>query len=209
MAKYKSDINLFDCIFKDKTKKAINLEKEIKKSLIIFGIVAVSVGGVLGVVVGGQKALLEMTKANTAKLRETYDFDAIAAKKLECEKLTADNQKIQDELVKFNAAPQFKTELFSYIAAAQPEGLSIKALSYNESRISMQCVGPEELTGAQFANRLREQEDIFSDVEYLGAMGEGAEWSFSIDVTVRNKAEEEEETATAEQNTETTTEEAK
>jgi cell division protein FtsB len=202
MAKYKSDINLFDCIFRDKTKKAVNLEKEIKKSVLVFAgvaVVALAVGG-LGVI--GQKGMLEYTKSRTAKLRETFDFDAINAKKAECEKLTADNQKIRDELANFEASPQFKTELLGYIAAAQPEDIIINNISYSDSVITLDCTGSEQLTGAKFANRLREEEDAFRDVNYVGASGSGTSWSFSIQVTIVDRQAEAAEEAETE--TETT-----
>jgi hypothetical protein len=203
MAKYKSDINLFDCIFKDKTKKAVNLEKEIKRSMLVFAgvaVVALAVGG-LGVL--GQKGMLEFTKSKTAKLRETFDFDAISKKKSECEQLTADNQKIRSELSNFESSPQFKTEIFGYIAAAQPDDITINSIAYSNSSITLSCTGTEQLTGAKFANRLREEEDAFSDVEYTGASGDGNSWAFTIKVTiVDNQAAE------AEEETETTSEEA-
>jgi cell division protein FtsB len=211
MAKYKSDINLFDCIFKDKTKKAINLEKEIKKSILVFAGVAVVVIVVGGAGVLAQKGMLEYTKSRSANLRETFDFDAISAKKAECEKLTADNQKIRAELANFEASPQFKTELLGYIAAAQPEDVLISSIGYSGSTISLSCTGSEQLTGAKFANRLREETDVFSDVSYAGTSGSGNSWSFSIDVTIVDKQAEEAETpeeATDESAEETTSGEA-
>lgn len=194
MAKYKSDINLFDCIFKDKTKKAVNLEKEIKKSLLVFVGIAVVVGVIGAVSVGTQKALLEVTKSKTANLRETFDFDAIAAKKAECERLTADNQKIRTELANFESSPQFRTTLLGYIAAAQPEKITINSISYSNSVITLNCTGGEQLTGAKFASRLREETDVFSDVEYTGTSGGDNIWSFTVRITIVDQSNAQEET---------------
>ena len=201
MAKYKSDINLFDCIFKDKTKKAINLEKELKKYFLLFAAIAAGAAVVGGVAVGVQSAALAVVNGNISKLRSEHDFDEIANKKAEMERKESDNQKIKDELANFKSTIQFKSELLGYIAAAQPSApdvITIHNVNYGEGRINMDCTGNDELTIARFVNRLREENEVFSDVSYTGVAGnEGGMWNATVNVVIRDKAQEEAEAEAA------------
>jgi outer membrane murein-binding lipoprotein Lpp len=201
MAKYKSDINLFDCIFKDKTKKAINLEKEIKKSLIIFGVVAVGAFVVFGGACATQKVLLENVKNQITKLNTDYDFNEIQATKEKGEKLDADNTKIREELDNFEKASRFKTDYFKYILAAQPEttgddSVMITEFEYSEGQIKLECLGESQLAVAKFVSALRVVKDengdvVFSNVDYTGASKNNGKWNSTLTIKVRNKAEEE------------------
>lgn len=194
MAKYKSDINLFDCIFSDKSKKAVNFEKELKKYSILFVIVAAATVAVGFAAVQSQKALTSAANENIAMLQSQHDFQKIAEKKAEAEKLEADNQKIRSELSNFESSIQFKTELFGYISAAQPEDIVINSFSFSGDTINLSCRGSDELTIARFASRLRDEKDVFGEVQYTGASKGGVNlWNGNISVKIVERAVKEDE----------------
>jgi hypothetical protein len=74
--------------------------------------------------------------------------------------------------------------------------VTITDFTYSDGRITISCVGKNQLAIAKFVSGLREVKDadgeiVFSNVEYTGASSNGGTWNSELNIDVRNKAEEE------------------
>lgn len=164
----KRDINFFEAIFKDKTKKTRDMEKDIKTSIKIFVGVACAVivilGGKAGITMISTSAMLSENEnlASPEKIAE------IEQNKTKAESLRVQNEMLDAKIKEFNGITKLTMANLADVAYYQPSGIVIKSVSYEEGELKLSCQGTDELIGAYFAQSLRNS-GKFDNVIYTGA----------------------------------------
>lgn len=190
----KRDINFFEAIFKDKTKKTRDMEKDIKTSIKVFAGVACAVVVILGGSIGYTKIRTAALLSANANLATPEKLQEIENNKVKAESLKVQNQKLDEKIKEFNSVVKLTLEDLTDVAQNQPYDIIITGVSYKEGELKLNCQGNNELIGAYFAQTLRNSEK-FDDVQYTGVTKNDTLYNAEVVVLLHNDAEGGEESA--------------
>lgn len=182
----KRDINFFEAIFKDKTKKTRDMEKDIKTSIKVFAGVACAVIIILGGKIGITKIRTAALLSENANLASPEKLQEIENNKTKAEFLKTQNELLDAKIKEFNAFTKLTTSDLADVAFYQPDGISIKGVSYSSGKIKLSCQGANELIGAYFAQSLRNSGE-FEDVQYTGVTKAGTEYTAEVVIVLPNE----------------------
>lgn len=151
----KRDINLFEAIFKDKTSKARDMEKDIKTCIKIFVAVAcICIVGFAGFI-GFDIVSMQRYKALNQALSEEINEEDVRKLKNEVDSIKSQNEKLQEKLDEFKTLSNLRIDDIQNIAYEQPEGVTITSFEYNSGEFEILCKSSDELSGSYFAGNLR------------------------------------------------------
>lgn len=203
----KKDLNFFASVGRERGIGAIDFEKSIKRSLMVFvPILIVALAITLGI--NGIK------KAKLAKLNNDIDamqdqLDEAAEKLAQKEELEADIEIFDEAKSTYDETPTLDLSLLSKISSARPKEASIKAFNYSGLTVSIDCIGSNVGSVASYVHQLRniklseglDAANAFSDIVYDNTMDKNTGGvSGSITLTLNEVTTEAEE-----ESTETTT----
>jgi hypothetical protein len=205
MNNLKRDINLFAVIGQDANGFAVDFEKWLKLSLVLFGIIAVASVVLLGGINGAQKLRISGLNSDIAALEEP--LARIEEYKTESEQLQVDIDAFKLSISEFEQQSRLTIKDIENIAYCMPSNVTLNSFSYNDDTVVLSCTGTSELAIADYANSLRNkseknpnptsEEDYyiydFDGVTYTGVSksGEGS-YTASITVTLKSRVVEEE-----------------
>lgn len=178
----KRDINLFESIFKDKTKKTRDMEKDIKTSLKIFAGVACAAAVFLGINIGINVIRVNALLKENDSLATPEFLEEVAANKALVESLKVENQMLKDKLIEFESTTKLTIQDINDIAYYQTPDVTITGISYTEGCVKLRCQGTDELTGADFAQNLRSS-GKFEDVVYTGVT-KASENVYTVEISI-------------------------
>ncbi len=207
----KKDINLFACVGRERGIGAVDLERSIKKCLLVFAVI-------FGVVLVACLGTNQIKKSKIEKLNNDIqalqaDLKEIEQYKLEAEQLQKEIDNFNSAIVEFESSPRLTTDDIKNVARAMPAGVTLKSFNYNGNAINLEVVGNSELVIADYANSLRNSVTVdktstegwnkknFKDVKYTGVSKNDALYTGSITVILNDIVVE----TTTEAATETTT----
>ena len=187
--KLKRDINLFESIFKDKSRAAVDTRKLINNSIRILVIVLI----IALVRYMGHYLFLKISTAAVESANETLkaenDFDQIAKNKALAQELQVGNDNLKAQLETFRTSEQLHMEDIKNIANEQPVDIIMTSFKYNDGVLTFECSGSDELTGADFANLLRNSKH-FKNVKYEGFSKRESNYVFTISLEIDKEAEQ-------------------
>jgi hypothetical protein len=192
-AKYKGDINLFEAIFKDKSRKAADLEKQLKDTLKICGCVVAAGFAIMILVNGSTKVRIGLIERETKSIATPEKLEEIEENKQLAASLKVENEMLQSELDSINASTKLTMRDIENIASFQPVEIKVTNFGYTEGVITLACSSTDELSGTNFANAMRVS-NKFENIEYTGVTkaGEG-NYTFTIKITLKNEGATEQE----------------
>ena len=197
----KRDINFFSVIGQDSSGFAIDFEKCVKIGLIIFGIIAAAIIGVM-VMINGALALKKSGLESDIEALEE-PLKRVEQLKAESEQLQMDIDIFKQSVAEFDTQPRLTTEDIEKIAYCMPGTVTVTSISYSGNSVNLACIGTSELAIADFANSLRNsqvqnpeptgEDDFyikdFDDVTYAG-VSKGGDNQYSASITVVLKSRE-------------------
>lgn len=187
--KLKRDINLFEAIFKDKTRKSVDITTQIKSCAKIFAaVLAVAVVLLTAMCIFSALRISDLERENAA-LATPEKLEEIALNKAKVEALTTENQMFAQTLTDFDNSTKLTIQNLKDVAYYQPPNMIVTSISYSEGTLTLNCQGADELTGASFARSLRDS-GKFNDVIYTGTAKSDSVYTFSISVQLLSGADE-------------------
>lgn len=181
---FKHDINMFDCVFKDKSRNVVDFEKQIRKSLRLFAVIFIGVFAILMVDKSISSLRIKIIQSENESLATPERLAEIEQNKIKRDTLSMENQMLKSKMQEFSDSEKLTIKDIEDIATLQPVDLVISGFNYNEGTVNLSCIGNNELTGASFANSLR-QSNKFNSVIYTGASKSEENFSFSITVELK------------------------
>ena len=197
----KRDINFFSVIGQDSSGFAIDFEKCIKISLVIFGVIAAAILGLMIVINGGLTLKRKGLEKDIADLEEP--LKRVEELKSQAEQLQMDIDIFKQSVAEFDAQSRLTIKDMENIAMCMPNSVKIESFGYSGDSITLACTGESELAIADFANSLRNSQEQnpnptseadyyiknFKDVTYTG-VSRGGEKQFSSTIIVTLKSRE-------------------
>ena len=196
----KRDINFFAVIGQDSSGFAIDFDKVLKISLVIFAAIAIIIVGFMGMINGAQQLKISSLEKGIEAMEEP--LQRVEQLKLEAEGLQMDIDTFNQSVREFDQQARLTTEDIQKIAACMPNGVTVSSFSYSGDTVSLSCTGNSELAIADYANALRNsqvknpeptsEEDYyikdFADVQYTGvSRSEDGTYSASINVVLKSR----------------------
>jgi len=196
----KRDINFFSVIGQDSNGFAIDFEKCVKVSLLIFAVIAAVIIGIMVMINGGLALKKGSLEKAIADLEEP--LKRVEQLKQESEQLQADIDIFNQSVAEFDTQPRLTTEDIEKIAVCMPASVKITSFSYGGDSVSLGCTGDSELAIADFANSLRNsqvqnpnptsEDDFyikdFADVAYTGVSKSGDKlYTSNITITLKSR----------------------
>jgi len=197
----KRDINFFSVIGQDSSGFAIDFEKWVKISLVIFGVIAAVIIGVMVMINGALTLRKNGLEKDIAALEDK--LKEVEALKQEAEQLQMDIDIFKQSVAEFDTQARLTTEDIEKIAVCIPASVKLTSFGYSGDTVTLSCTGDSELAIADFANSLRNSQvanpnptsdnDLyikdFDDVTYTG-VSKGGDNQFSSSITIKLKSRE-------------------
>lgn len=213
----KRDINFFSVIGQDSSGFAIDFEKCVKVSLLIFAVIAGVIIGIMVMINGGLALKKAGLEKDIAALEEP--LKRVELLKEESEQLQKDIDIFKQSVAEFDTQARLTTEDIEKIAVCMPNSVRLTSFGYSGDTVTLGCEGDTELAVADFANSLRNsqvqnpeptgEDDYyikdFDDVTYTGVSKSGEKYTSSVTVKLKSREVEEEpveEEASAEEESE-------
>ena len=195
----KRDINFFSVIGQDSSGFAIDFEKCVKISLLVFAVIAAIIIGIMVMINGGLALKKSSLEKSIADLEEP--LKRVELLKQESEQLQMDIDIFRQSVSEFDTQPRLTTADIEKIAYCMPSTVTVTSISYGGEDVTLTCVGTSELAIADYANSLRNsqvqnpeptgEDDYyikdFDDVTYTG-VAKGGENQYTAAITVKLKS---------------------
>lgn len=179
----KKDLNLFASVGKERGVGAVDFERSIKKSLLVFAaIFCVCLIACLGV--NGLRQM-KINRLNAAMEELKPQLAEIDGYKAEAEGLQNDIDSFKTAIAQFEVSPRLTITDIETVAKCMPSGVVLSEFSYSGSTISMSVTGNSELSIADFANSLRNSQ-YFKSVEYTGVSKNESIYTGSITIELKD-----------------------
>jgi outer membrane murein-binding lipoprotein Lpp len=170
----KKDLNFFAVVGRERGLGAIDFEKSIKKSLMVF--VPIFVVALI-IVVGGNAVKKNKISTLNREIEAMQDeLDKAAERLATKEQLQADIDNFDKAKENYDETPTLNIDMISKVSKARPSTVTTKSFQYSGLTISMSCDGADFNAIASYAHNLRRvkdgdgvaSEDAFAGVDYSG-----------------------------------------
>ncbi len=179
----KKDLNLFASVGKERGVGAIDFERSIKKSLLVFAaIFCICLVACLGI--NGFRQM-QINRLNEAMAELSPQLAEIDGYRAEAESLQNDINSFKTAIAEFEVSSRLTIADIETVAKCMPAGISLQDFSYSNNSISMSVTGGSELSIADFANSLRNSA-YFKSVSYNGVSKGGDGYTGSITVELKD-----------------------
>ena len=179
----KKDLNLFAAVGKERGVGAVDFERSVKKSLLVFAVIfGVCLVACLGVNGFRQLRINQLNEEIAALQPQLEEIDAYRA---EAEQLQRDIDNFNTGIAEFNVSPRLTVADIEAVAKCMPAGVTLGSFSYSGTSVNMSVAGNSELAIADFANSLRNS-GYFKSVSYSGVSRSGSSYNGSISVELKD-----------------------
>jgi hypothetical protein len=169
----KKDLNFFAAVGRERGLGAIDFEKSVKRSLMVFvPIFIIALAIVLGSN-GVKKATINKLNNDIADMQE--ELDEAAEKLAQKEELQSDIATFDEAKAAYDETPTLDLNLLSEVSRARPNVVSTEHISYAGLKISLSCTGTEVNAIASYVHNLRDVKDsdgniAFKEITYSNSM---------------------------------------